>query len=164
MPVPITFRAPFYCDQFYHLVFKSVGDLLLFRDHENRPFFLSRFLRYFKPVLTCWAYCLLDNHAHFVVRVKNARSLQTSVIEIPDKEKTVSMKNFLSNPTDEFLMGPLIEKQVNRFMVSYTLSYNKYYKRYGGLFQSPFRRSVITGDQHLFNTILYVHSNAKKTG
>ena len=34
----------------------------------------------------------------------------------------------------------------------------------GGLFQSPFKRSLINGDDHLQQAIIYVHANAKKYG
>jgi putative transposase len=164
MPVPPTFKAPFYCDQFYHLVFESIDGLFLFRNHENRIFFLQKFLFFFRPVLTCWSYCLLDNHAHFIVHIKNALLFRQSLIEIPDTTRTVAMMKFLSNPEDEFTVDELIERQANRFMVSYANSYNKVYSRRGGLFQSPFRRSTIQEDGHLQQAIIYVHANAQKHG
>jgi hypothetical protein len=99
-----------------------------------------------------------------VVQVKEPGLLHQSIIAIPDEARTVSMKKFLLNPGNDQLVDDLIERQVNRFMVSYTNSYNKVYKRKGGLFQSPFRRSVITDENHLQRAIIYVHSNAQKHG
>ncbi len=164
MPTPIAFKAPFLCDQSYHLVFKSIGGLLLFKHVLNRTFFLRRFSFFLGPVLICKAYCQLDNHVHFVVQIKKVELLHQSIIAVPDETKTVSMKKFLHDPGRVVLIDELIERQVNRFMVSYTNSYNKVYNRKGGLFQSPFRRSVITGENRLQQSIIYTHANPQKHG
>ena len=144
------------------LVFKSIGDLLLFRNHENKMFFLYKFVSFLKPVLNCWSYSLLDNHAHFIVRIKDIFSLQQSLSNVPDTTRTVSINKFLADTGNELLVDELIVRQVNRFMVSYTNSYNQFYDRAGGLFQSPFRRLVIQEEAHLQQSVIYVHANAQK--
>ncbi len=74
------------------------------------------------------------------------------------------MKKFLAAVQNDQLVDDLIERQVNRFMVSYANAYNKMYARTGGLFQSPFRRSKIENESHLQQAIIYVHANAQKHG
>ncbi len=49
-------------------------------------------------------------------------------------------------------------------MVSYVNAYNNLHKRRGSLFISPFRRSVIAGETHLQQAIIYTHANAQKHG
>jgi putative transposase len=162
MPIPAGYKSPFFCNENYHLLFKSLDGLLLFRNDLNRKFFLERFSFFLRPVLISKAYCQLDNHVHFVVQVKDLKLLYQSIIAIPDEAKTVAMKKFLLDPGNEVLINELIARQTNRFMVSYANSYNSVYNRRGGLFQSPFRRSVITGENHLRQAIIYVHANAQK--
>jgi len=164
MPTPAAYKAPFFCNQHYHLVFKSIGGLLLFQNDLNRTFFLQRFSFYLAPVFISKAYCQLNNHVHLIIQVKQLEFLLQSIVAIPEETKTVSMKKLLQDIESPTLLDEMIERQVNRFMVSYTNSYNKAYKRAGGLFQSPFRRSAITGETHLQQAIIYTHANAQKHG
>ncbi len=72
MPTPVQFKAPFYPDCYYHVVFKSVDGVILFATEENHSFFLQKFSLYFQPVSTSLAYCLLDNHVHFIIHTKTS--------------------------------------------------------------------------------------------
>lgn len=58
----------------------------------------------------------------------------------------------------------MIERQANSFMTSFVSIQNKLLSRKGGIFQSPFRRSIINDDVHLQQAIIYVHANAQKHG
>ena len=155
------FKTPFYCNQYYHLVFKSIDGLLLFNNDDNRTFFLQRFSFFLDFFFDCYAWCQLDNHVHFIVNVKTKDLLKQAVSGIPDVNKTVAMKKFLSIPSDNLLIDELIERQINSFMVSYTNAYNRMFQRTGGLFQF-FRRSSINEEAHLQQAIIYVHANAQK--
>src|SRR5882724_6484073 len=144
MPTPTAYKAPFLYGDFYHLVFKSIDDLLLFRCHDNKLFFMERFSFFLHSFLACWAWTLLDNHAHFIVRVREAEDIYHRLEAIPDEARTVSMKKLLSDTNRITDPDELIERQANRLMVSYVNAYNNMYKRKGGLFLSPFRRFAIT--------------------
>ena len=49
-------------------------------------------------------------------------------------------------------------------MTSYANLIKHAYDRKGGLFQSPFRRSLISDEIHLQQAIIYTHANAQKHG
>jgi len=164
MPTPAEYKAPFCANQYYHLLFKSNDGLLLFRNDEDRTCFLEKFSQFTKSIFNYQAYCMLDNHVHFIISVKENSLLQQSVAGIKDGKKTVAMKKFLSEPANELFTDELIERQINSFMVSYANICNKTYKRSGSLFQSPFRRSAINSENHLQQAIIYVHANAQKHG
>ncbi len=97
MPTPAAFKAPFCYNDFYHVVFKSIDGVLLFRSHDNKLFFLERFSFFLHPFLACWAWTLLDNHAHFIIRVRTAEGIYQHLETIPEEIRTVSMKNLLSD-------------------------------------------------------------------
>ncbi|MEP6726634.1 MAG: hypothetical protein ABJC98_12485 [Bacteroidota bacterium] len=164
MPTPAAYKAPFYANQYYHLLFKSNDGLFLFRNDKDRICFLEKFSQFTQSIFNHQAYCMLDNHVHFIISVKDNSLLQQAIAGMNDGKKTVAMKRFLSEPANELFTGGLIERQINSFMVSYANIYNKTYRRNGGLFQSPFRRSTINGDAHLQQAIIYVHANAQKHG
>jgi putative transposase len=163
MPLRSAFKAPFFCDQCYHLVFKSIDGLLLFKNDNNRVFFLEKFAFYTQSIFICFAWCQLDNHVHFIVRTPSRLSLQQSILELAELEKSIAMRKFLLDPMNDLLIDELIERQVNRFMIAYTNSFNKMFNRTGSLFQS-FRRSNISSEAHLQQAIIYVHANAQKHG
>lgn len=81
----------------------------------------------------------------------------------PDLNRSLVVQQLFTNP-EISLLQLVIERQVNSMMVSYAHAYNKYYNRKGGLFQSPFRRSVINDPAHLQQSIVYVHKNAEQHG
>ncbi len=162
MPVPVEFKAPFYFDSHYHLVFKCHGDLLLFKTDDNKHYFLRRFTFFLSLYIDCWAWCLLNNHAHMIVKVRSASEIETAINALPEADKTVSMKKWVTQIDNERCFNEVMERQVGRFMVSYTNSYNKFFNRTGGLFQSPFRRSMIQDESHLQQAIIYVHANTQR--
>ncbi len=164
MPVPVEYKAPFYFDSHYHLVFKCHGDLLLFKTNENKHYFLRRFTFFLSQYIDCWAWCLLDNHAHMIIKVRSATDIEPAINLLPEADRTISMKRWITEIDNEKRFNELMERQFGRFMVSYTNSYNKFFKRAGGLFQSPFRRSLIKDEAHLQQAIIYVHANPQRHG
>jgi putative transposase len=164
MPTSIQFKAPFYPGGYYHIVFKSNDGVLLFATEENRSFFLQKFSLYFHSVSDCLAYCLLDNHVHFIIHLRTGPSLQNCISSIVEEARTVSMKRFLIDPNNVNIIEEVVERQVNSFMASYANAYNKTRSRKGSLFQSPFRRVAIKEESHLQQAIIYVHANAQKHG
>ena len=162
MPTPLKYKAPLHADHHYHLIFRSVDGVQLFREPCNHVFFLQRFRLYLRPVLSTIAYCLLENHAHFIVKIKSIEALKKSIAKLPEERRTKIMCRFLEAEDPETLVNDMILRQINSFMVSYALSYNKFYNRRGGLFHSPCRRVVVKDEAHLRNGIVYVHANAQK--
>ena len=146
------------------MTFRSVDGLKLFLSENDRLFYLRQFAEYFGPVMYCFAFNLLDNHAHFVVQVKDEESLHQSISLIPRQFRTKPMQIFAEDAAGNNAIGIMLERQVNSFMASYAKGTNKMHSRKGGLFQSPFRRSFITSDLHLQQAIIYTHANAQKHG
>jgi hypothetical protein len=62
-------REPFEPDTIFHVYNHGNGDDLIFRENENYLFFLERFRVYITPVADIYAYCLMPNHFHFLLRV-----------------------------------------------------------------------------------------------
>lgn len=164
MPTPVQFKAPFYPRHYYHIVFKSNDGIALFNTVENRYFFLQRFSQFFHPYCHCLSYCLLDNHVHFIVQIKDLTVINEAIAAVEVSKRTSVMKKLLKDPGNEGLIDEVLERQSCSFMTSYTNAYNKVFLRQGSLFQTPFRRVAIENDSHLQQAIIYVHANAQKHG
>lgn len=137
---------------------------MLFKNHFNRLYFLKRFSYFMDKVCTNNAFSLFNSEGQFVIQIHDRKVLNERITSIPVGYRTISMNEYLLDVDNDPSIGKLVERQINSFMVSYTLSFNKVYKRQGGLFQSPFRRSIIKDDRHLQRAIIYTHCNAQKHG
>lgn len=122
----------FEAGKIYHLFSRSIGNQRLFLNHENYGFFLSRYHFYCNDCFDTLAYCLIPNHFHFLVRVKEDKQ---------DKDVLRSFSNFLN---------------------SYAKAFNKSTGRNGGLFQRKFKRILIDQESYLSRVIVYIHLNPIK--
>lgn len=162
MPLSAEFKAPFQQHQFYHIVFKSVDGIFLFRNSTDKMIFLQRIQKFACGFVSLLAYNLLDNHTHIIAEIKNKSEIIGYLNQLPEEEKTIAIKKYLDSLEDESILDEMLERQINRLMVSYANTYNNKYKRKGAVFQSPFRRIAISGDVHLQQAIIYVHANEQK--
>lgn len=161
MPTPPEFKAPFHFNQFYHLLFRSIDGILLFNNEKHRGFFLEKFHRFTTNIFDLWAYSLLNNHVHFIIKVKLEEVIKLNLLKLSVEERTKPMIRFLEKP-DETSFDEVAERHINSFMVSYANTYNNLIERKGGVFQQPFRRSLIAEEAHLQQAVIYVHANAQK--
>lgn len=164
MPTPIQFKAAFYYNANYHLIFKSIDGLLLFNRATDYDLFFHRFKSFTYGLLDVWAYVALQNHTHIIVRVKSVSEVKEYISMLEQGAATAAMKKLAENNWDEALLDTVAERQINSFMVSYVNTVNNYAQKKGGFFQKPFRRLQIMDDRHLQQAIIYVHANAQKHG
>src|SRR5699024_2400859 len=99
-------------------------------------FFLNKWEKYLLSYSDVWAYCLMPNHFHFLLEIK---------------DKTFFPKRINENR--------FLENQFKRLFSSYTLSFNKVYERRGSLFQKSFKRVKIDSERYLKHLIHYIHHN-----
>ena len=66
---------PLLPDYFYHIYNHANGDDNLFREQENYRFFLQQYAKYINPIADTYAYCLMPNHFHLLVKIKEEQDL-----------------------------------------------------------------------------------------
>ncbi len=64
--------------QYYHVYNRGVNRENLFREERNYAYFLKLYTRHITPVAETFAYCLLRNHFHFLIRIRY--SIQTGAV------------------------------------------------------------------------------------
>ena len=67
-------KTPLQADYSYHIYNHAVGNELLFKTEENYSFFLNRLKKYLSPYVDIYAFCLIPNHFHLIIRIKNLSS------------------------------------------------------------------------------------------
>ena len=137
-------------NNFYHLYNRGINGCEIYNNEENYLFFLNKFSKYLIEYVDVYAYCLMPNHFHFVIKIKDIQS-----------ESDNKISNF-----DKGLHAPdlIISKQIGKFISSYSQAFNKVNQRSGSLLESPFKRKKINSDDYLKNVILYLHLNSEALG
>ncbi|MFO7878836.1 MAG: hypothetical protein R6V52_02205 [Bacteroidales bacterium] len=130
---------------------------------RERDFFLFQELMqiFILPIADLYAYCLLRNHFHFVLKVKENRVYKYNIKNAP-KEK-IEKWACIERPEDYKSRGlkiPNPSRHLSHMFNSYAKCLNKKYVRHGSIFEKPFRRREIHGKNDLKNVIVYVNNNA----
>mgnify|MGYP000552757306 CR=1 FL=1 len=133
MPSP----TPLEYGTYYHIYNRGNNREDIFIESRNYLHFLRLYERHISPVVETYAYCLLKNHFHFLVRIKDEETLETLKV---------------STPSQHF----------SNFFNAYTKAMNKAYGRTGSLFQHPFRRIIVQDEAHLLRLVTYIHQNPQK--
>ncbi|GMQ27856.1 hypothetical protein [Algoriphagus confluentis] len=64
--------------QSYHIYNHANGSENIFREEKNYRFFLEHYTKHLDKVLDTYAYCLMPNHFHLMVGVKEELELMTT--------------------------------------------------------------------------------------
>jgi len=149
-------REPFEPDTIYHIYNHGNGDELIFREDENYRFFLERFRFYISPIADIYAYCLMPNHFHFLVRIRPEEDL----IEYFKERYSVRERSTMSERDIADLdFADLISRQFKNFLISYSKSFNKMYNRKGSLFLDNIQRIPVISNDYFTTMIRYIHFN-----
>ena len=67
----VDYHIPLYKDNLYHVYNRGNGEEQIFFINENYSYFLRQYDKYLNNIVDTFAYCLLPNHFHLMVRIKN---------------------------------------------------------------------------------------------
>ncbi len=133
-------------DKFYHIYNHAVGRENLFKTKSDYILFLKKYEAHASSYFDIYAYCLMPNHFHFLIKVKPRIELLTL-----GYKESENIHNFLS-------------QKLGNFFNSYTKSYNIHYSRRGRLFNESFQRIAIDTEMYLCKLIIYIHLNPVNHG
>jgi len=147
------YHIPLLPDKTYHIFSRAIGKEKLFLEEENYKFFLRQFSKYILPVADTFAYNLLPNHFHFMIRIKDINTIDEEFLKVKKN------KEFNIELAPEFVM-----ERFGNLLNSYTKAFNKKYFRKGGLFIDIMRRVEVLTDSQFGATIFYIHKNVVHHG
>jgi putative transposase len=147
------YHQKFYEGCFYHVYNRTINRAWLFANDENYRYFLKRWGEYLNKYTDTYAYCLMTNHYHFLIRVKTVDEHFKQQVAL---ENTSASRKFLRQ---EITISAFLEDQFKRFFNAYAGAFNKQQGREGSLFQQHFKRVQITDKGVLLEKICYVHHN-----
>jgi len=129
--------------KYFHIFNCGINDCKIFEKSEDYEYFLKLYDRYVSQVADTFAWVLMPNHFHFLVRVKEREEIITNLSG--SRNLTGLMK--LKSPHQHF----------SNFFNAYTKATNKRLSRHGSLFERPFRRKQIIHFESLKQTVLSIH-------
>lgn len=130
---------PLEAGQTYHIYNRGIDRQPLFFSEMNYSYFMKLYFKHVSPIAETFAYCLMHNHFHFLIKIRENEDLP---------EGYQSERNSLSLP-------------FSHWFNAYAQAINKQQNRTGGLFHRPFRRVLIKNERQLVQTIMYIHGNPK---
>ncbi|GAB3894836.1 hypothetical protein [Spirosoma agri] len=146
------YYPPLVEDCYYHIYNRgNNGDNLFFQDRNYR-YFLQKYDFYLSGYLETYAFCLLPNHFHLLVRIRNFSDL-------PAQEQTLRHGLALITSPER-----IISEQFRRFFSSYAKSIKVQEDRTGSLFEKNFRRKVVQSEQYFTALVTYIHRNPQAHG
>ncbi|HET8861461.1 hypothetical protein [Marivirga sp.] len=141
-------REPFLPDNLYHVYNHGNGDENIFRSEGNYHYFLMKFNQYISPIADTFAYCLMPNHFHFALYIKEESKL------------TEHFKDKLSkNPQGFENLAGLISRNFSNLLNAYAKAFNKMFERKGSLFLDNIQRKKIKDENYFTHLIHYIHYN-----
>ena len=136
-------------DMIYHIYNRANGNEKLFVSDDNYRFFLQKYRQYISRVADTFSYCLMPNHFHFLIRIKDGEHLR-------DHQGFQNL--------DGLGVSKLLSQQFSNFFNSYTKAFNKQQNRMGSLFMSNFKRKPVTDQTYLYKLIHYIHYSPVAAG
>lgn len=130
----------------YHIYNRANGAENLFREQKNYAFFLAKYFDHIHPVVETFAWCLLPNHFHLMLRIRPEAEIA--------KRGLTGFQN----------LSGLVSQRFSNLFNAYTKAINKTYERHGSLFQRPFKHKEVDSDAYFGQLVLYIHQNPVKHG
>ena len=153
---------PLIPDTSFHIYNHANGFENVFKEAENYRFFLEKYCLHISPVAETYAYCLMPNHFHLVVRIRK-REVIEELIRNKKESLAINSSKVLNFGRVDIASDDEIEKflskQFSNLFSSYTQSFNKVYNRMGSLFIKNFKREPIYNKPHFLSAVVYTHRN-----
>jgi len=145
------YSIPLQAGCFYHIYNRGNHSDIFFED-KNYRYFLKLYGDYIHPIAETYSYCLLKNHFHFLVRIRDTPLIQTcATTQTCEVSKTSQV---LKTPSQHFA----------NFFNSYAKSINKAYNHTGSLFEKRFGRVLVDNDAYFVHLVSYIHRNPQRHG
>jgi REP element-mobilizing transposase RayT len=146
--------------KYYHIHHRGVkGDNIFYHDSDYQRF-LESYFYYLYIAADTYAYCLIPNHFHLLIRVR-PEDEQLKLFTMCQKEMINSQE---LSPVHHNIDYPDFKKysasnQLGHFLNSYTRYLNTINDQTGVIFDGRFKRVEIDSIKYLSHLICYIHRN-----
>ena len=132
---------PLVFGKYYHIYNRGTNSCNVFTEEHNYKYFLDLYDRYIPDIADTFAWVLMKNHFHLLVRIKENTEMDSPTLS--DSSKSAP------DPSNQF----------SNLFNAYAQVFNKNNNRTGSLFEHPFKRKLVTDENYFKTLILYIHNN-----
>ena len=124
----------------YHVCSRGNNRQVIFHAEQDRRRFLDPCEEHGAPRAETFAYCLLPNHFHLLLRFREI------------------------DPAPGGPSPHLPSQHLSNLLNAYARTFNRDHNRVGALFQRPFRRVLVQSQAQLLQVSVYIHVNPQRHG
>ncbi len=153
-------------DRFYHIFNRGNNYENIYLDQNDYLMFMEFYDIYIDTVADTYAWCLLKNHFHILLRIRKEDEIgyldsdYSGSRDLNTKWKT----HFPGKPGGNFCKKPKPDAQFQHLFSSYAKYFNKKHERCGSLFTKNYERIRVDNMNYFSNLIVYIHNNPVKHG
>ncbi|MGM0587805.1 MAG: transposase [Bacteroidota bacterium] len=142
---------------YYHIYNRGNNSQSICRSPQDYKKFLELLFYYLYPAFEIYAYCLLSNHYHLLVKVNTDQEQIDKLNNYSDQALDIEFSPYgyqydtykVKKPS--FLLSHLFN--------SFTKYFNDNYQRTGNLFEGSYKRIQISNLDYLTELATYIHRN-----
>lgn len=152
MPTEI---PPITYGNFYHIYNRGNNRENIFVQQRNYAYFMDLWWKHISPIAETWACCLIRNHFHAAVYIKNNEDLtglNNNSFSSDSRGDLSGLASKVKEPSQYF----------SNFFNAYSRGVNIATQRTGALFERPFKRIPVDSESYLMRLIVYIHQNPQK--
>ncbi|WP_026776256.1 hypothetical protein [Polaribacter sp. Hel_I_88] len=128
-------------DHYYHIYNRGNNGEDLFYNDKNYFYFLKLYKKHIFPIAETFAWCLLKNHFHLLVKIRSDKEICSNF--------SINIDKVDKKPSQQF----------SNLFNAYVQAINKQNNRHGSLLETPFKRKEIKDEKYLKSLIIYIHNN-----
>lgn len=144
---------------YYHIYNRGIDASDLFVDEENFNFFLRDYAFYTDLVFKTYAYCLMKNHFHLLVKVRSYKEQKSLYEKYRSKLKYTKQPWIPHGCKYKTFKTQTPSRQLAHLFSKYTKNFNSWHQRTGKLFEQPFKRKRVIDKIYLTHLVCYTHRN-----
>lgn len=149
----------------YHVYNHANARDNMFNDPANYDRFIQCCKVHIWPVAEIISYCLMPNHFHLVIKVRNEADVRLAIKRkneansIRVRGKGIRLKPLITMSPEDFVI-----KSFSNCFNAYAKYFNIRNDRRGSLFLKSFKRKLVNDKNYLRQLYLYIHMNPVKHG
>ncbi|RXQ95011.1 hypothetical protein EO244_08140 [Ancylomarina salipaludis] len=162
-----TTHIPLEFESYYHIYNRGINRCDLFRESKDYKHFLRLYEKYIEPIADTFAWVLMPNHFHLLIRIKSEKEI--GIYKNLNSDGAKDSVRFQTKPNGNLsesegpdrvgIKKPNPTKHFSHLFNAYAKYINKKYQRTGSLFEHPFRRKRVEDETYLRTLVLYIHNN-----
>lgn len=99
---------------FYHIFNRGINGTTTFLSEDNYRYFLTKVKQHIVPFADIYAYCIMPNHFHFIIKLKSPDEILNASISI---KKSYFIEKGLHSE------NKIVSKQIGKLMSGYTQAF-----------------------------------------